>query len=198
MPFSSSNTGSTDLRDTEVQQPNTAATLSTDRRPLAFSANSGQLEAGSTTTASSLRPSTPPLAFCWSISISMTSFSVVSLIAMVPDNECRMPTLIGAPADGAGVAAGCASAAVTMVLAAPTAANDMAAAPRPPKPRRVSMVVDDAMRLFPVRSVYGEAVAPRHRNREMQPPCHEFVSRELAKAASGFRGCGLSGHWVPA
>ena len=32
MPFSSSNTGSTDLRDTEVQQPNTAAHLSTDRR----------------------------------------------------------------------------------------------------------------------------------------------------------------------
>ena len=25
----------------------------------------------------------------------MTSFSVVSLIAMVPESECRMPTLIG-------------------------------------------------------------------------------------------------------
>jgi hypothetical protein len=32
--------------------------------------------------------------FCASISISMTSFSVVSLIAMVPDSECRMPTLM--------------------------------------------------------------------------------------------------------
>jgi hypothetical protein len=32
--------------------------------------------------------------FCSSISISMTSFSVVSLIAMVPESEWRMPTLI--------------------------------------------------------------------------------------------------------
>jgi hypothetical protein len=61
----------------------------------AFSANSGQFEAGSTTTASSFLPSRPPFLFCSSMSISMTSFSVVSLIAMVPDSECRMPTLIG-------------------------------------------------------------------------------------------------------
>ena len=97
MPFSSSNTGSTDLRDTEVQQPNTAAHLSTDSSCRAFSANSGQLEAGSTTTASSFLPSRPPFLFCSSISISMTSFSVVSLIAMVPDSECSMPTLIVPP-----------------------------------------------------------------------------------------------------
>ena len=32
--------------------------------------------------------------FGCSISMSMTSFSVVSLIAMVPERECRMPTLI--------------------------------------------------------------------------------------------------------
>src|SRR5215204_6599876 len=54
-------------------------------------------DAGSTTTASSLRPSTPPFLFCSSISISMTSFRVVSLIAIVPDRECSTPTLIGAP-----------------------------------------------------------------------------------------------------
>ena len=94
MLFSSLKTGSTDLRDTEVQQPNTAATLSLEISSRAFSANSGQLEAGSTTTASSFLPSRPPFLFCSSISISMTSFSVVSLIAMVPDSECRMPTLI--------------------------------------------------------------------------------------------------------
>src|SRR5437588_197539 len=40
----------------------------------AFSANSGQLEAGSTTTASSFLPSNPPFLFCSSISISITSF----------------------------------------------------------------------------------------------------------------------------
>ena len=34
------------------------------------------------------------MAFCSSISISMTSLSVVSEIAMVPESECRMPTLM--------------------------------------------------------------------------------------------------------
>src|SRR6266705_2370149 len=52
MLLSSLNTGSTDLRETEVQQPNTAATFSLVMSSRAFSANSGQLEAGSTTTAS--------------------------------------------------------------------------------------------------------------------------------------------------
>ncbi len=94
MLFSSLNTGSTDLRDTEVQQPNTADTFSLEISSRAFSANSGQLEAGSTTTASSFLPSRPPFLFCSSISISMTSFRVVSLMAMVPDRECRMPTLM--------------------------------------------------------------------------------------------------------
>ena len=94
MLLSSLNTGSTDLRDTEVQQPNTTATFSLVMSSRAFSANSGQFEAGSTTTASSFLPSRPPFLFCSSISISMTSFSVVSLIAMVPESECRMPTLM--------------------------------------------------------------------------------------------------------
>src|SRR5690606_6004940 len=46
----------------------------------AFSANSGQSEAGSTTTASSFLPSSPPFLFCSSTIISTVSFSVVSLI----------------------------------------------------------------------------------------------------------------------
>src|SRR5580692_839993 len=94
MLFSSLNTGSTDLRDTEVQQPNTTATLSLVISSRAFSANKGQSEAGSTTTGSSFLPSRPPFLFCSSISISITSFSVVSLIAMVPESECKMPILI--------------------------------------------------------------------------------------------------------
>ncbi len=98
------NTGSTDLRDTEVQQPNTTETLSFSISSLAFSANSGQLDAGSTTTASSFLPSTPPFLFCSSISISMTSLSVVSLIAIVPDSECRMPILIVSSSAQAAVA----------------------------------------------------------------------------------------------
>ena len=89
-----SNTGSTDLRETDVQQPNTTATLSFSSSCCAFSANSGQFEAGSTTTASSLLPSRPPFLFCSSIIISTVSFSVVSLMAMVPESECSTPTLI--------------------------------------------------------------------------------------------------------
>src|SRR5918911_97017 len=94
MLFSSLNTGSTDLRDTEVQQPNTAATLSLLISSRAFSAKSGQLEAGSTTTASTFLPSSPPFLLRSSTIISTVSLSVVSLIAIVPDNECSTPTLI--------------------------------------------------------------------------------------------------------
>src|SRR5487761_2366541 len=93
MPLSSSNTGSTDLRDTEVQQPNTAATLSTVSSWRAFSANSGQLEAGSTTTGSILWPMTPPLRLISSNVMRSTSLSTDSLIAMVPEIECSTPTL---------------------------------------------------------------------------------------------------------
>ena len=49
----------------------------------------------------------PPFLFCSAISISMTSFSGVSLIAMVPDSECRMPTLIGPVSGAAGAAFAC-------------------------------------------------------------------------------------------
>src|ERR1700694_5973756 len=58
MLFSSLNTGSTDFRDTEVQQPNTTATLSLVMSSRAFSANSGQFEAGVTITDSSFLPIT--------------------------------------------------------------------------------------------------------------------------------------------
>ena len=83
------------MRLTLVQLPKITSTSCTVSSSRAFSANSGQSEAGSTTTASSSHPSRPPLAFCCSTSISMVSFSVVSEIAIVPDSECRTPTLIG-------------------------------------------------------------------------------------------------------
>ena len=53
----------------------------------AFGLGARRCSAGSTTTASSFLPSKPPFLFCWSMSISMASFSVVSLIAIVPDSE---------------------------------------------------------------------------------------------------------------
>src|SRR5215470_6966012 len=109
MLSSSLNTGSTDLRDTDVQHPKTTETLSLLISSRAFSANSGQFEAGSTTTASSFLPSRPPFLFCSSINMRTTSFSVVSLIAMVPERECSTPTLI-----------------VSCALAGSAAANPMA------------------------------------------------------------------------
>jgi hypothetical protein len=91
--LSSSKTGSTDFLDTDVQQPNVTATFSWVMSWRAFSAKSGQLEAGSTTTGSIFAPITPPAALISSIAISATSLSTVSLIAMVPESECRTPTL---------------------------------------------------------------------------------------------------------
>jgi hypothetical protein len=100
------------LRDTLVQQPNVTATLSLLISWRAFSAKSGQFDAGSTTTGSSFLPSTPPLALISSIAISTVSFSTVSEIAIVPDNECSTPTLM----------VSCANAGSDKAPASPTAA----------------------------------------------------------------------------
>ena len=91
-------TGSTDLRDTEVQFPKITSTSCTVSNSRAFSANNGQSEAGSTTTGTSFSPRRPPFAFCCSISINMVSFNVVSEMAIVPDRECSTPTFISAAA----------------------------------------------------------------------------------------------------
>ncbi|MDT4840630.1 hypothetical protein FQZ97_744580 [compost metagenome] len=92
--MASSTTGSTDLRETEVQQPKITAALSCVSNCLVFSANSGQLEAGSTTTGSSFLPSRPPLALISSMAISTVSLSTVSEMAMVPERLCSTPTLM--------------------------------------------------------------------------------------------------------
>ena len=60
----------------------------------AFSAKSGQSEAGSTTTGSTFLPRSPPWAFSSAICMIIWSFRIVSLIAIVPDSECRIPTLM--------------------------------------------------------------------------------------------------------
>jgi hypothetical protein len=98
------NTGRTDLRETEVQQPNTTETPFWLISSRAFSAKSGQFEAGSTTTASSFLPRTPPFLFCSSMRNRTVSFSVVSEIAIVPDSEWRTPTLMVSSAAMAPVA----------------------------------------------------------------------------------------------
>src|SRR5690606_16010670 len=92
MPLYCSNTGSTALREAEVQQPNTAATLSFTSSFLDFSAKVGQSLAPSSWMNSILRPSTPPMALIWSMASFSACTELVSLMAMVPVTECRMPT----------------------------------------------------------------------------------------------------------
>src|SRR5690242_2478523 len=93
MPLYCSNTGSTALREAEVQQPITAAHLSLTRSFFAFSAKVGQSEAPSSWMNLILRPSTPPCALICSIASFSASTEPVSEIAMVPVTECRMPTV---------------------------------------------------------------------------------------------------------
>ena len=176
----------------------------------AFSANSGQLEAGSTTTASSFLPSRPPFLFWSSISISMTSFSVVSLIAIVPDSECSTPTLIVPPLGAAAGARVCACARGMMVPPVPAAASVAAAAPRRPRSRRERFVLLSDMRLSPrcrTDAALGERISnsrarmfqrsildryrPFCRNqRHRRPVClfHDQVAPELIRACCARRG----------
>src|ERR1700744_4982676 len=93
MPLYCSNTGSTALRDADVQQPMTAAHLSLTKSFLAFSAKVGQSLAPSSCTNLILRPNTPPAALICSIASFSASTEPVSLIAMVPVTEWRMPTV---------------------------------------------------------------------------------------------------------
>src|SRR5262245_17667006 len=93
MPLYCSNTGSTALRDSDVQQPITDATLSFTRSLRAFSAKVGQSLAPSSWMNLILRPSTPPAALICSIASFSACTEPVSLIAMVPVTECRMPTV---------------------------------------------------------------------------------------------------------
>ena len=96
MPLYCSNTGSTALREAEVQQPMTEAHLSLTRSFFAFSAKVGQSLAPSSWMNLILRPSTPPWALIWSMASFSASTEPVSEIAMVPVTEWRMPTVTSA------------------------------------------------------------------------------------------------------
>src|SRR3954453_4738027 len=96
-PLRLSQTGSTALREAEVQQPNTTATLAREMSFLDFSAKVGQSEAPSSTIGSSFIFMTPPAALISSIAISVASRTEVSEIAIVPLSECNTPTLMDPP-----------------------------------------------------------------------------------------------------
>src|ERR1700687_517582 len=91
MPLYCSTTGSTALRDAEVQQPMIAATLSLTRSFLAFSAQVGQSLAPSSWINLILRPRMPPVALICSMASFSASIEPVSEMAIVPVAECRMP-----------------------------------------------------------------------------------------------------------
>src|SRR6185436_10914301 len=93
MPLYCSMTGSTALRDAEVQQPMIAATLSLTSSFSAFSAKVGQSLAPSSWMNLILRPSTPPMALICSIASFSAWIEPVSEMAIVPVAECRMPTV---------------------------------------------------------------------------------------------------------
>src|SRR4028118_1246555 len=96
-PLCFSKVGNTVLRDTLVQQPKTAATLSCVNSFSALVLKVGQSEAPSSTTASIFLPSTPPFSLISSMAIMVASFTETSLIAIVPVNECRIPTFTVSP-----------------------------------------------------------------------------------------------------
>jgi hypothetical protein len=131
MPLYCSNTGSTALREAEVQQPMTAARLSCTKSFFAFSAKVGQSLAPSSWMNLILRPSTPPCALICSIASFSASTDPVSLIAIVPVTECKMPTVTSlsvtaspvvftCAVGGASASANCGSIAVADNVAAPT------------------------------------------------------------------------------
>src|SRR5215469_16576409 len=93
MPLYCSNTGSTALREAEVQQPITDAHLSLTSSFFAFSAKVGQSEAPSSWMNLIWRPSTPPCSLICEIASFSASTEPVSEIAIVPVTECRMPTV---------------------------------------------------------------------------------------------------------
>src|ERR1700743_808648 len=93
MPLYCSTTGSTALREADVQQPMIAATLSLTRSFLAFSAKVGQSLAPSSWINLILRPSTPPAALICSIASFSASIDPVSEIAIVPGAGGRIATV---------------------------------------------------------------------------------------------------------
>src|ERR1700753_1816107 len=93
MPLYCSTTGSTALREAEVQQPMIAATLSLTSSFLAFSAKVGQSLAPSSWMILILRPRTPPASLICEIASFSDSIEPVSEIAIVPVAECRIPTV---------------------------------------------------------------------------------------------------------
>src|SRR3954470_21088324 len=82
-----------------------------------------------------------------SMVIKATSFKDVSLMAMVPERECKMPILIGdvsLPLGASGVAAGAVTAAVAALGAAGAAGAGLASGPFHPAPATLNKQRNEA------------------------------------------------------
>ena len=126
--------------------------------------------------APSCRPITPPFLFCSAISIIITSLSGASLIAMVPDSEWRMPTLIGPVSGAAGAAFACG--AKSAIAPRPEAATARLA-PSTPSWRRSMVKPLDDIRRFPVcvEAHGGPGVAEQDRGQARRKPALARSSR---------------------
>jgi hypothetical protein len=80
------------LREAEVQQPKTVATLSFTSSLRDFSAKVGQSEAPSSLITLILPPRMPPMALIWSMASCSAWIEPVSEMAMVPVAEWSWPT----------------------------------------------------------------------------------------------------------
>src|SRR5882757_5530286 len=143
-----SNTGSIALRDAEVHPPKVVATWSTEMSFCAFSAKVGQSEAPSSITGWICLPRIPPLALIWSIASSSAFLTVTSLMAMVPDSDCRMPTLTLSPegsGPGVGVSMVVASGEAGASVAAGAALDDAVSAAHPAVTKRAEAARTDSM-----------------------------------------------------
>ena len=96
-PFLLSKMGRTAFLDEDVQQPKTVATPSLSRSLEAFSAKVALDDAPSSTIGTSCFPSTPPAALISSMARISASRTDVSEMAMVPESEWRIPTLMVSP-----------------------------------------------------------------------------------------------------
>src|ERR1700735_1985737 len=173
MPLYCSNTGSTALREADVQQPITAAHLSCTRSFFAFSAKVGQSLAPSSWMNLILRPSTPPSALICSMASFSASTDPVSLIAIVPVTECRMPTVTSVSVTAKPVVFTCAVGGASarancgIIAAADSAAVPMSS-PRRGGGRRLPVIFSEDMRRLdsaPVKTTIG-ASGPRSLNRD--------------------------------
>ncbi len=126
------------MREAEVQQPKTQATPSESSSFVAFSEKVALEEAPSSTTATSFLPRTPPAALISSMARTSASRTEVSEIAMVPESEWRMPTLIVSP----------------KTPSVPSAAAEAPSVPEPPE-----ATCETALPLHPANAV-AEAARP--------------------------------------